>query len=138
MLRAMSHTSSSNMSGSKASPGLTPDLSEKFKMVKNAICKSKEKRSSPKCTAVSAEIYGLTDLEGPLKLKDSLDKDRRLAMAKAKFQVEWKLLGQKNVVVPKDASTLKLLYSPEYVDISIKFDNIGDRRIVTGRYHLKN
>ncbi len=105
------YKTTTSFGSSNAAPS-TIDLTTKLQLVKQEFHKNKEQRSPSRCTAVSAEVYGTT--QNPMPLKESPEEDRRLALAKAKFQVEWGLLRKKDVVVPQDGSTLKLLYGTKH------------------------
>ena len=93
----------------------TDSLQDKVAAAKDSMNRAKKCRSPPRCKEVAAEVYGFYS-GGPLFLKDSPEKDQRIESAKAKFRAQWKLehaLDQNDIIVPTDASTMKLLFASE-------------------------
>jgi len=102
-------------------PNLTVDIKQQVQQTKDNLIKYANNRSPPRFAAVAAEVHGIGSLASPKKLKETSEEDRRIALAKAKFHLEWQLKQNRNdnkVIIPKDGPTLKLLYAPhEYFNI---------------------
>ena len=87
-------------------------LQQKLRVVKERRQSTRRQQSPSYCTQVVAEVHGSTS-RAPLKLQDSPERDALIVQAKANFRAEWtknSLFPPNEIIVPRDSSTLRLLY----------------------------